>query len=237
MNRRARRPTRRRPRGRPHLPPGLGEPAEALTTRLSLYLRVLTQCEAVGRALVASDDLAKASGVKPALVRKDLTQFGQFGIRGVGYEVPRLRTQIVRILGLDRDHGVVILGAGNLGMALADSRGFNSGGFKVLALFDSDSEKVGTASRNGVPVLPTRELPAFVKREGAEIAVLAVPAASGQRAIDQAARAGIRAVLNFVPGVLTPPQGLHLRSVDLKIHLEGLTCRLRRGAPRPKPSG
>ncbi len=173
--------------------------------------------------------------MKPALVRKDLTQFGQFGVRGVGYEVSRLKSQIVRILGLDRDHGVVILGAGNLGMALADSSGFNTGGFQVLALFDPDRSKIGTTSRRGVPVRTPRELAAFVRRHGVEIAILAVPPSAGQKALDQAARAGIRAVLNFVPGVLEAPPGLHLKSVDLKVHLEGLSSRLTRSPKRARP--
>ncbi len=226
---------RRSNRTRAQSSPSLDEPSDVSTTRLSLYLRALARCEASGRPVVASDELASASGVKPALVRKDLTQFGQFGIRGVGYEVSRLRSQIVRILGLDRDHGVVILGAGNLGMALADSSGFNTGGFQVLALFDPDGTKIGTTSRRGLPIRSPRELAGFVRRHGVEMAILAVPAAAGQKALDQAARAGIRAILNFVPGVLEAPPGVHLKSVDLKIHLEGLSSRLSRAARRSRP--
>ncbi|HXI04683.1 MAG TPA: redox-sensing transcriptional repressor Rex [Candidatus Saccharimonadales bacterium] len=213
--------------------PGVDEPSDASTSRLSLYLRALARCEGEGVHLVSSDELAASAGVKPALVRKDLTQFGQFGIRGVGYEVRNLRTEITRILGLDRDHGVIILGAGNLGMALADSRGFNTGGFRTLALFDQDLRKVGGRSRKGVPVRPMRELTRFAKRNKVEVAVIAVPLEAAQKALDQAVRAGVRAVLNFAPAVLRVPRDVTVRSVDLKIHLEALSYRLSRSTESP----
>jgi redox-sensing transcriptional repressor len=178
----------------------------------------------------SSEDLAAAAGVKPALVRKDLTQFGQFGVRGVGYEVRSLRTHIAKILGLDRDHGVIIVGAGNLGLALADARGFNTGGFRTLALFDSDARKAGSRSRKGIPVRPMRELARFVHRHHVELAVLAVPVEAAQRILDQAVRAGIKAVLNFAPVSLRAPAKVHVKSVDLKIHLEGLSYQLGRRA-------
>jgi redox-sensing transcriptional repressor len=212
--------------------PASEEASDAATHRLSLYLRALARCEADGSRVASSDDLAGATGVKPALVRKDLAHFGQFGIRGVGYEVRVLRTRIAGILGLDRDHNVVIVGAGNLGMALADYRGFNTGGFRVISLLDIDADKVNSRSKGGVLIRSMRELPGLVKKHGVGMAVLAVPSASAQKALDQIAAAGVRAVLNFVPGRLRARRGLHVRSVDLKIHLEGLTYRLTRGGQR-----
>lgn len=184
--------------------------------------------------MASSEDLARAAAVKSALVRKDLTRFGQFGIRGMGYEVAHLRDRLTRILGLDREHRVVILGAGHLGTALADSRGFNSDGFRTLALFDADAAKVDSASRSGLPIHSMRKLPGFVKKNRVDLAVLAVPAEKAQAVLDDAAAAGIRAVLNFVPATLSAPPRVHIRSVDLKIYLEGLAYRLKRS---PRPAG
>jgi len=215
----------RRPAGQPI--PG-AEPSDASTRRLSLYLRALNRCSAEGRRMASSEDLARAAAVKSALVRKDLTRFGQFGIRGVGYEVQSLREHLTRILGLDQDHRVIILGAGNLGMALAESQGFNTGGFKTLALFDNYSTKIDHETRSGLPILSMRRLAGFVKKNQVDVGVLAVPAETAQHVLDQASSAGVRAVLNFVPATLRSPQGLHVRNVDLKIHLEGLAYRLSR---------
>lgn len=222
--------------------PSAEEPSDASTTRLSVYLRALARCEGEGQHVCSSQDLARQAGVKPALVRKDLTHFGQFGIRGVGYEVRSLRVHLTRILGLDRDNTVVILGAGNLGLALADSRGFNTGGFQTLALFDSDARKVGSRSRKGIQVRPMKELARYIRRHDVQVAVLAVPVEAAQRALDQAVKAGVRAVLNFAPVVLKVPEEVHVRSVDLKVHLEALSYRLTRdqlmkdGGGKPAPA-
>jgi redox-sensing transcriptional repressor len=201
---------------------------------MSLYLRALARCEMEGKGLASSDQIAKASGVRPTLVRKDLAHFGQFGIRGVGYEVRLLRTKITEILGLNRDHNVVIVGAGNLGLSLADARGFNTGGFRVVALFDTDPNKISTSSREGAPILAMRELPEVVKRHGVEMAVLAVTPAQAQAALDALGAAGVRAVMNFVAVRLKAPRGVLLRTVDLKIYLEGIAYWLARNAQRRK---
>lgn len=226
---RAARSRRSRPTRRKSPPPPVSsEPSDASTTRLSVYLRALARCDARGQNVCSSQDLARAAGVKPSLVRKDLTQFGQFGVRGVGYEVRSLRSELTRILGLDRERSVVILGAGNLGMALADSRGFNTGGFRTLALFDNDPLKAGSTSRREIPVLPMEDLGGFVRGEKVDLAILAVPAEAAQQVLDQAAASGVRAVLNFAPAMLKVPPQVHFRTVDLKIHLEGLSYRLSR---------
>ena len=200
--------------------------------RLSLYLRALARCEKEGKSVVSSDGLASSAGCKPALVRKDLAHFGQFGIRGVGYEVRALRSRITRILGLERDLHVVIVGAGNLGMALAGYRGFNSGGFRTISLLDVDPRKTNRRSRSGVAVRSMRDLPSLVRRERVDMAVLAVPMESAQKALDQICAAGIRAVLNFVPVRLKVRRGVHIRSVDLKVYLEGLAYLLAHSATK-----
>lgn len=200
--------------------------------RLSLYHRALAHCEREGLSVVSSDGLASFAGCKSALVRKDLAHFGQLGIRGVGYEVRALRSRITRILGLDRDLHVVIVGAGNLGMALAGYRGFNTGGFRTVALLDVDPRKINRRSRSGVMVHSMRELTRLVRREKVDLAVLAVPMEAAQKALDQIAVSGIRAVLNFVPARLKPRRGVHVRSVDLKVYLEGLAYHLARTTPQ-----
>ena len=163
-----------------------------------------------------------------AQIRKDLACFGAFGVRGVGYFVADLRQHLTRILGLTRDRRVAIVGAGNLGMALADYGGFNAEGFSVAALFDTDPEKIGRRTRGGVEVASIERLPEVAKRERLSIAILAVPAGAAQHALDLVARAGIRAVLNFAPAPLVPPRGVTLRAVDLKIQLEHLAYHLSR---------
>jgi len=205
--------------------------SEAATTRLSLYLRALARCETVGKSVVSSQELAAATGCNSALVRKDLAHFGSFGIRGVGYEVRALRGRITQILGLERDLHVAIVGAGHLGTALAGYRGFSIGGFRTVALFDVDPKKVRRSAVRGVPVHLMRDLRAVARRERIDVAVLAVPVEAAQEALDQIAAAGIRAVLNFAPARLKARRAVHVRSVDLKVHLEGLAYLLAR--PRP----
>src|SRR5687767_8354113 len=128
--------------------------SELTTGRLSVYLRCLIYLESIGQTTVSSHDLAERFHLNSAQIRKDLACFGEFGTRGVGYNVSRLKETLVRTLGLDRVRNVLIVGAGNLGMALADYRGFNSNGFHIVGMIDIDPDKVGRSSRSGIPVLP-----------------------------------------------------------------------------------
>jgi len=205
-----------------------GTISDLTAQRLSVYLRCLEDLQRAGVRTVSSQGLAERFGLNSAQIRKDLACFGEFGVRGVGYVVADLKDQLVRILGLTRDRKVVIVGAGNLGMALADYAGFNAGGFEIVALFDNDKVKVGGVSRGGVPVLHIDRLPQTVRREKASIAVLAVPAAAAQKVLDLVGRAGIRAVLNFAPARLKSRPGILLKAVDLKIQLENLVFHLTR---------
>ena len=196
--------------------------------RLSVYLRCLDGMMRAGIKTISSHRMSQTLHLNSAQIRKDLACFGAFGVRGVGYFVADLRQQLTRILGLTRDRRVAIIGAGNLGMALADYGGFNQEGFQVAALFDTDPRKIGRRTRRGVEVTDIQHLPDVARREGLSIAVLAVPAEAAERALDLVARAGIRAVLNFAPVTLAPPRGVTLRVVDLKIQLENLTFHLGR---------
>lgn len=196
--------------------------SELTASRLSLYLRFLNQLREQGTATVSSGAIAEALGVGSAQVRRDLASFGGFGVRGVGYDVERLRGELERILGLDRTLKVVIIGAGNLGNALADYPGFGGGGMRVVALFDVDPSKVGKPTRGGLPIHHLDEL-ADIAREGVDVGVVAVPGEAAQGVVDRLVEAGIRAVLNFAPVRPKVPDGFRCKSVDLTLELESLS--------------
>lgn len=197
--------------------------SEATATRLSLYLRCLAALESEGKAHVSSQELARRFHLNSAQIRKDLATFGEFGIRGVGYEIGGLKSHLVSILGLDRTRKVAIIGAGRLGSALADYGGFRSGGFRIVALFDNSRERIGSKSRSGVPVHDVRRLADLVAREEIEIAVLTVPASAASEVARQCWDAGLKAVLNFAPVRLDAPPDAFLKNVDLKVNLETLS--------------
>jgi redox-sensing transcriptional repressor len=197
--------------------------SENTTGRLSVYLRCLTYLEQAGEQTISSQELADRFHLNSAQIRKDLACFGEFGTRGVGYNVSRLKEQLVHTLGIDRKRNVLIVGAGNLGMALADYQGFNNAGFEIVALVDSDPQKVGRASRSGIPVLAYERLDTIVRENAVEIGVIAVTAESAQDVHDALVRAGVYAVLNFAPVQLRTHERVKVRTVDLRINLESLS--------------
>src|SRR5437763_7261163 len=148
--------------------------SELTTGRLSVYLRCLTYLESINQKTVSSHELAERFHLNSAQIRKDLACLGEFGTRGVGYDVGTLKTELVRELGIDRTRNAVIIGAGNLGMALADYRGFNSNGFHIVALLDNDPEKVGRSSRSGIPVIDVTHIEKVVRENNVEIGIIAV---------------------------------------------------------------
>ena len=207
-----------------------GEQVSELTTnRLSVYLRCLTQLEAAGVETISSQALAEQFHLNAAQIRKDLAYFGAFGVRGVGYYVKDLKRHLRQILGLDRKLRVAVMGAGNLGLALADYPGFRREGFEISALFDIADAKIGDESRSGVPIYDIHELKRVVRKERIDIAVIAVPAESAQLVLDQVVSAGVKAVLNFSPGALKAPAGVKLKNVDLTVSLESLSFYLAQG--------
>jgi redox-sensing transcriptional repressor len=183
----------------------------------------------VGTRTVSSQSLAEQFHLNAAQIRKDLAYFGEFGVRGVGYYVRDLKRHLRQILGLDRRLRVAIVGAGNLGLALADYPGFRQEGFEIVALFDNLREKIGQQSRSGVPILDINDLRKFVKRDGVSIAVLAVPGPSAQKVIDMVVGSGIKAILNFSPGTLKVPDDVPVKGVDLTVSLESLSFYLAHG--------
>jgi len=200
---------------------------EATTRRLSLYLRVLTDLERTGADTVSSRGIADLCRLNAAQVRKDLSRFGAFGVRGVGYEVTELRRIVAELLGLDTDSRVVIIGAGNLGQALADYPGFHGGGFEIVALFDVRDEVIGTVSRRGHPVHHIDELERIIRETGVRIGMVAVPAANAEEVVGRLVSGGVRGLVNFAPVRPEVPEGIALRNVDLKVELESLSFFLR----------
>ena len=203
--------------------------SELTTNRLSVYLRCLTQLEQSGVETISSQSLAEQFHLNAAQIRKDLAYFGEFGVRGVGYYVKDLKRHLRQILGLDRKLRVAVMGAGNLGLALADYPGFRREGFEISALFDVADSKIGDESRSGVPIFDLRDFKRVVRKEHIDIAVIAVPAESAQPVLDQVVSAGIKAILNFSPGSLKAPPGVKVKSVDLTVSLESLSFYLAQG--------
>ncbi len=203
--------------------------SELTTNRLSVYLRCLHVLEDAGVKTISSQALAEQFHLNAAQIRKDLAYFGEFGVRGVGYYVRDLKRHLRQILGLDRKLRVAIIGAGNLGLALADYPGFKQEGFEIAALFDTLKEKVGQRSRCGVTIHDIADLKKVAKREGIKIAVIAVPAPFAQHVLGLVVAAGIKAVLNFSPGALQAPTDVKLKSVDLTVSLESLSFFLAHG--------
>ena len=201
----------------------LDQVSELTTNRLSVYLRCLNVLEDAGVQTISSQSLAEQFHLNAAQIRKDLAYFGEFGVRGVGYYVRDLKRHLRQILGLDRKLRVAIMGAGNLGLALADYPGFKQEGFDIAALFDTLKDKVGQESRSGVPIHDIVDLKKVARREGIRIAVIAVPATSAQHVLGLVVASGIKAVLNFSPGSLQVPAGVKLKSVDLTVSLESLS--------------
>jgi redox-sensing transcriptional repressor len=203
--------------------------SELTTNRLSVYLRCLNSLDDAGVRTISSQALAEQFRLNAAQIRKDLAYFGEFGVRGVGYYVRDLTRHLRQILGLDRKLRVAIIGAGNLGLALADYPGFRQEGFEISALFDTLASKVGQQSRSGVTIFDIRDLKKITRRDGISIAVIAVPAAAAQAVVDLVVGAGIKAVLNFSPDTLQVPPDVKLKSVDLTVSLESLSFFLAQG--------
>jgi redox-sensing transcriptional repressor len=199
--------------------------AESTVRRLSLYLRFLEEFEAEGRETVSSEALAARGGTTSAQVRKDLSFFGSFGKRGLGYAVPELVHELQEILGLRRNYKVAMIGAGKIGSALVQYRGFRQRGFDIVSIFDADSGKVGKAW-NGLTVRDVKELDAELKRVPVDIAVIVTPGEAAQAVADRVVAAGVKAILNFAPVQLNVPDDVVVKTVNLALELETLSYAL-----------
>lgn len=199
--------------------------ADPTVRRLSLYLRFLEEFEHEGRTTISSGELAQSGHTTPAQVRKDLSSFGSFGKRGLGYDTHDLVAHIRQILGLDRSWRLVVVGAGRMGSAIAQFPGFRDRGFHVVGIFDADPHRIGQ-SLAGVTIADVCHLEADVQRLRADIAVLALPPAAAQPVASRLAQAGVHALLDFSTAPLTVPAGVTVRRMDLAMELEVLSFAL-----------
>ncbi|HBM77106.1 MAG TPA: redox-sensing transcriptional repressor Rex [Verrucomicrobiales bacterium] len=190
--------------------------------RLSIYQRCLSKLQENGMETVSSSALAGAAGVKPAQLRKDLTYFGQFGTRGLGYSVEELRDAIRDVLGREHLQPVVMVGAGNLGVALLRYRGFEKEGFEVVAAFDAEPELVIKRGVS-VPVHGQDEVVSFISDHGVKLAILCVPGGVAQEVANELVEAGVQGILNFSPTLLEVPEPVMVNNVDLALELENLS--------------
>jgi redox-sensing transcriptional repressor len=199
--------------------------ADSTVRRLSIYLRFLEEFEGNGLATISSDELARRGGTTSAQVRKDLSFFGSFGKRGLGYSVPELAAAIREILGLKREWRVIIVGAGKIGAALAQYRGFRQRGFQIIAAYDNNPEKIGR-TLDGVTVRDMARLEADIAEDKPDIAVIAIPSEGAQETLDRLVQAGMTAVLSFAAAQLHAPPEVTVKTVNMAMELEGLTFAL-----------
>jgi redox-sensing transcriptional repressor len=198
---------------------------EATVTRLSVYSRFLEKLDRKGVTTVSSGEIAEGVGVSPAQVRKDLAYFGEFGTRGVGYNVKDLMRYTLKILGLDHQWPLILVGAGNLGFVLCTYKGFNSRGFSIAAVFDNNLMKIGKMVGR-LEVLPMEKMPEIIQKHKVRIGIISVPPRAAQEVADQMNKNGLEAILNFSPIALKLPDKIEVRNVDLSVGLEILTFNL-----------
>jgi redox-sensing transcriptional repressor len=200
--------------------------SESTVRRLSVYVRLLEEFEGQGIGTVSSDQLAIQGHTTPAQVRKDLSFFGSFGKRGLGYDVPELAGRIRDILGLGRSYSVALIGAGKVGSALVHYRGFGDRGFDITAVYDNDQDKIGM-SWNGLEVKNVADLEADLRDHPADIAIITTPHTAAQTILDRLVCLGVRAVLNFAPIQLSYPDTVTVQDVNMALELETLSYALR----------
>lgn len=209
---------------------------EASVARLAVYLRMLGELAEQGAETVSSDELAAATGVNSAKLRKDLSYIGSYGIRGVGYEVAALLHELERTLGVTHRQAVALVGVGNLGHALAGYGGFGGRGFPVTALFDVDPDLVGIRI-NGIVVEHVGSLPEVCAARGVTIGMIATPASAAQGVCDLLVQSGVQCILNFAPVVLQVPVEVEVRKIDLAVELQILAFHVARSRIAPVAAG
>ena len=196
--------------------------------RLSAYLQCVRSLRFDGRETASSAEIARRTGINAAQLRKDLSYFGEFGTPGLGYDLRALQVQLTRIMGLDEERDVLLIGAGNLGRALSSYTGFGRRGFRIVAAFDLDDAKVGVPIGD-IPVFHLQELSRRNAELGAQVGLVAVPSLAAQEAVDALVAAGVRAILNFAPATIGVRPGITVRNVDLTSQMEILSFYLKHG--------
>ena len=192
---------------------------DIVVARLPIYLRALAAMQANGQQYTSSQEMARALGISSAQIRKDLSHFGEFGKQGTGYSVLELQTRLRGILNLEREWGLVIIGAGHIGSAVASYSGFVDRGFKVVGIFDNDTRKIGF-SLGAFTIMDVKDLPQVVKQADIHLAMISVPALNAQTVADTCVAAGIKAILNYAPINLTVPDGVYVENIDPVLHLQ-----------------
>ena len=199
---------------------------DATIERIALYSRPLERLMEKGEQLVSSERLAELCNVNPAQVRKDLSYFGEFGVRGIGYDVPDLLKEIRKILVSDREWKMGIVGIGNLGMALVENSNFEKRGYKFVAAFDADPQKIGKELPCGLIIQSVEKLKPLTQELGIEVGVIAAQPSQAQGAADILLKAGIKAIINFSPVQLRQPEGCLLENVDFSVKVDDLAYHL-----------
>ncbi len=194
--------------------------------RLPIYLRALNLLVQQGQEITSSHELGQRLGISSAQIRKDLSHFGEFGKQGTGYQVRHLQAQLKQILQVNREWPVIVVGAGDLGRAIAHYGGFIERGFRVVAMFDNDPTKIGTG-KSGLKVMDSAHMSSFIQERGIKIAMIAIPAAHAQSVCDTLVKAGVRAVLNYAPITLTVPEYVRVQYIDPVTHLQRMTYYLK----------
>lgn len=213
-----------------------GEIPRQAVYRLSVYMRCLMRLKANGLETVSSQALSSAAGVKPTQLRKDLTYFGQFGTRGLGYDVNQLTSMITEVLGTTHLQPVVLVGFGNLGKALISYRGFEREGFEIISAFDCDPGVIASTERTGIPVRGMDALAEVISKHQVRMAILCVPVEAAQSTVNTLVKSGITGILNFAPMVLPVADGVTINNVNLAIELENLSYFIQEHAAFPADS-
>ena len=195
---------------------------DIVISRLPVYLRALERLSQEGQEVTSSHELGKHLGISSAQIRKDLSHFGGFGKQGTGYRIAYLKEQLRQVLHVERDWEVALVGAGDLGSAVARYRGFANRGFHIACIFDSAPEKVGKRIGD-FPIQPMSDLRAEISRRGIQIAMIATPAEGAQEVADELIAGGVRAILNYAPINLNVPADIHVQYIDPVIHLQRMT--------------
>jgi redox-sensing transcriptional repressor len=190
--------------------------------RLPIYLRSLTRMMEQGRQVTSSQELGERLGISAAQIRKDLSQFGEFGKQGTGYNIEFLTRKIQEILQVDRVWEVAVVGAGDVGHAVANYGGFQHRGFRITRIFDNDPSKIGTTFNN-IKVMDIERMSEEIRKAGIQVAMLTVPAGVAQEVVDILVEAGIKAILNYAPVNLSVPAGVRVQYIDPAVHLQNMT--------------
>ena len=198
--------------------------------RLPLYARALASLESRGREVVSSQELGQVLNVTPAQIRKDLSYFGRFGKQGRGYNVQKLLDELRRILGLNRQWRMALVGAGRLGRAIMGYEGFTPQGFRIVEAFDSDPDMVGTEV-SGLVIKDTAYLESVLGQNSVDVGIVAVPGETAQGVIDALVRCGVRAILNYAPIAAHVPRGVHIKRIDPVLGNQGMTYYLKQRVP------